>query len=144
MKKVLKLGIGFLALISTAGMSVIGCSANGGGIIPIIGGGGIPNVTPATVAAIINLVAAFNGFKGQLTSAQLAAIQNYLSGTKSPDIMIILSMLATDGVIPTANLSPAQMAAILALLDSLGFMPVVNGSAATAKSIEQSVNLPAK
>lgn len=135
MNKFTKTFTAFVLSASLLGLSVAGCST--------IGGGGLPNVTPATVAAIINLVAAFNGFKGQLTAEQLAAIQNYLSGTKSPDVMIILSMLAADGVIPTGNLTPTQMAAILALLDSMGFTPVVNGSASAAQAIENEAHLPA-
>lgn len=110
-------------------------STTGGVPTPVVTPIVIP-VSPNTVAAIINLASAFGGFKGQLTPEQLAAMQTYLSSTKNPDVLIIAQMLVADGVIPTGSkLTPTEIAAMLGLLDTLGFSPVLGGSAPTAAQL---------
>lgn len=117
----------FKKMIATAlisGTLLLGaCSLNQPVVIPI---------SASDVAAVINLVAAFNGFNGQITTAQLTALQNYLSTTPNPEVLVILQMLAADGVLPTGSiLTPVQLAAIVGLLDALGLSPVINGVAPT-------------
>jgi hypothetical protein len=89
----------------------------------------IPAPTPSaqTAAAIVELLQAFGVISVPLTAAQINTLVTYLQGTQTPDVTVIVQDLMAMGVIPTGGLSTAQISAIVALLSSMGYLPMQNG-----------------